>query len=327
MIAVLGATGRIGRHVAAGLAARGVAGARARPRPGSRRRAAAGRPRRPARPAGRCAPRWTAPSQLFLLTPHGPDQDLVEAAAVAAAARPASGGSSRSPAAPPSLGPERRLQHRRGALAQRAAHRGLRAEFCFLRPSFLMQSVLGLPPMAGLLLAPMGDAPIAMVDARDVADCAVAALPDDDVPADTAWHLTGPAARDVRRRGAAPGRPLRQRAAAPRPPRRCAGAAPRRSTSTTPAHGRVLRDRRRRRATTASAATGASPRRSRRSSTSIASLLARSCSPDPSPRKAPRWPPGSGTWPCASQTSTPPSTSSARCSAWSRPSGPAAPPT
>jgi NAD(P)H dehydrogenase (quinone) len=45
----------------------------------------------------------------------------------------------------------------------------------------------------GLLPAPFGRAPIAMVDARDVAACAVAALTkDDDALHGTAWHLTGP---------------------------------------------------------------------------------------------------------------------------------------
>jgi nucleoside-diphosphate-sugar epimerase len=38
----------------------------------------------------------------------------------------------------------------------------------------------------------MGDAPIAMVDARDLADCAVALLLDSDA-GDQAWHVTGPA--------------------------------------------------------------------------------------------------------------------------------------
>ena len=67
---------------------------------------------------------------------------------------------------------------------------GLR--FCFLRPSFLMQNLVAMRPNAGLLLAPMGRAPIAMIDARDVAGCAVAALVDE-AAADQAWQLTGPA--------------------------------------------------------------------------------------------------------------------------------------
>ncbi|MDO9356522.1 MAG: hypothetical protein Q7T55_22685, partial [Solirubrobacteraceae bacterium] len=43
----------------------------------------------------------------------------------------------------------------------------------------------------GILAAPFGGAAIAMVDVRDVAACAVAALVDPD-PVDGAWHLTGP---------------------------------------------------------------------------------------------------------------------------------------
>ena len=54
-----------------------------------------------------------------------------------------------------------------------------------------MQNLLSLPLTGGLLLAPMGHAPVAMVDARDVAACAVAALTGSD--GDGAWHLTGPA--------------------------------------------------------------------------------------------------------------------------------------
>jgi NAD(P)H dehydrogenase (quinone) len=42
-----------------------------------------------------------------------------------------------------------------------------------------------------LLLAPFGRAPIAMVDLRDVAACAVAALLDPD-PLRAPWQLTGP---------------------------------------------------------------------------------------------------------------------------------------
>ena len=83
----------------------------------------------------------------------------------------------------PSLGPERRrpptaVAHWRSE--QRIEAGGL--GFAFLRPSFFMQNLLAAaaPAVArlGLLLAPFGDAPIAMVDARDVAACAVAALLD-----------------------------------------------------------------------------------------------------------------------------------------------------
>jgi hypothetical protein len=76
---------------------------------------------------------------------------------------------------------------------QRIERAGL--EFAFLRPSFFMQNLLETAAPAvsrtGALSAPFGDAPIAMIDARDVAACVVAALLDDR-PADRAWHLTGP---------------------------------------------------------------------------------------------------------------------------------------
>jgi uncharacterized protein YbjT (DUF2867 family) len=55
-----------------------------------------------------------------------------------------------------------------------------------------MQNLLSMPVRAGILAAPMGQVPIAMIDARDVADCAVALLLDTSAP-DTAWQLTGPA--------------------------------------------------------------------------------------------------------------------------------------
>ena len=69
---------------------------------------------------------------------------------------------------------------------------GLR--WTFLRPSFLMQNLVSLPLRGGVLLAPMGHAEIAMVDARDVAAGAIAALTAANGDADGAWHLTGPRA-------------------------------------------------------------------------------------------------------------------------------------
>lgn len=191
MIALLGATGTIGQHVAAGLAERG-AHARALTRDPARPQlplpALAGDLRDPAS----LRDAMTGAEQLFLLTPHHPDQDLLEANAIDAAEAAGvkrivkiSGGA-------PALGPN-------GAAPTAVAHwrserriedSGLR--FCFLRPSFLMQNLLTMTPKAGLLLAPMGHAPIAMIDARDVADCAVALLLDTSAP-DTAWQLTGPA--------------------------------------------------------------------------------------------------------------------------------------
>jgi NAD(P)H dehydrogenase (quinone) len=193
MIGVLGATGRIGRHVAAGLALRGVEG-----------RALVRRPTAdlplPAVHTDLSAPATLAPAldgveRLLLLTAHGPDQELHEAAALDAAVAVGvqrivkiSGGA-------PTLGPNgttaTAVAHWRSE--QRIERSGL--DFAFLRPSFYMQNLLGTvaPTVAasGTLAAPFGHAPIAMVDARDVADCAIAALLDER-PSRRAWQLTGP---------------------------------------------------------------------------------------------------------------------------------------
>jgi NAD(P)H dehydrogenase (quinone) len=130
-------------------------------------------------------------TDLFLLTPHGPDQDAMESNALAAAMAVGikrivkiSGGA-------PSLGPNgasaTAITHWRSE--QRIEASGL--QFQFLRCSFLMQNLLGIQVMGGLMPAPMGDGPIAMIDARDVADCAATLLAQDDAP-DGAWQLTGP---------------------------------------------------------------------------------------------------------------------------------------
>jgi uncharacterized protein YbjT (DUF2867 family) len=191
VIAVLGATGTIGTHVAAGLA---EAGADARALVRNPRHGQTALPTLSAdlRDPASLRKALTNAEQLFLLTPHGPDQDLLELTAVDAAKAAGvhrivkiSGGA-------PALGPN-------GVSSTAVAHwlserrieeAGL--EFCFLRPSFLMQNLQTLPITAGILAAPMGQAPVAMIDARDVAACAVAQLFDRKATS-TAWHLTGPA--------------------------------------------------------------------------------------------------------------------------------------
>ncbi len=191
MIAVLGATGTIGSHVANALAERGAEAI-----------ALVRDPSRPGPPLPAIAADLTdtaslrdainGADQLFLLSPHGPDQDLLETNAVEAAKAAGvrrivkvSGGA-------PSLGPNgvssTAIAHWRSE--RRIEESGL--EFQFLRPSFLMQNLLTMSRKAGLLPAPMGQAPIAMIDARDVAACAVALLLDNEAP-DQAWHITGPA--------------------------------------------------------------------------------------------------------------------------------------
>ena len=70
-----------------------------------------------------------------------------------------------------------------------------RLQLTFLRPSCFMQNLLDAfaPSVAatGLLAGPFGNAPIVMVDIRDVAACAVAALLADGTTS-RAWQLTGP---------------------------------------------------------------------------------------------------------------------------------------
>jgi uncharacterized protein YbjT (DUF2867 family) len=187
MIAVLGASGTIGRHVAGGLAERDVP-ARGLHRPGVDLRD----------PASLRAGMDGADT-LFLLTPHDADQATLEANALAAAVAAGvrrivkiSGGA-------PSLGPNGPAST---AVAHFASEQAIEASglaYTFLRSSFLMQNLLTAvaPTVAqlGVLAAPFGHAPIAMVDARDVAAAAVAALLADDGALDgTAWHLTGPSA-------------------------------------------------------------------------------------------------------------------------------------
>lgn len=193
LIAVLGATGRVGGQIAAGLAELGIE-ARA-----LTRRANTDLPI-PAVDADLDAPDTLAAAldgvdQLLLLTPHGPRQESREAAAIDAAVTAGVARIVKISGSAPSLGPNgpspTAVAHWRGE--QRIERSGLR--FAFLRPSFYMQNLLDTvaPTVAatGVLAAPFGTAPIAMVDIRDVADCAVAALLAD-TETSRAWQLTGP---------------------------------------------------------------------------------------------------------------------------------------
>lgn len=194
MIAVLGATGRIGRPLAEALA----------DTPGEaiavvRRPEASDLPI-PARRGDLTDPAsiraaLDGVSRLFLLTPHGPDQDLHESVVIDAAiassvqhiVKVSGGTSSLGPNGTTSTGTSHWLSE------QRIERSGI--GFTFLRPSFFQQNLLTTvaPVVAktGLLLAPFGHAPIAMIDTRDIAACAAAALTDP-APLDHAWQLTGP---------------------------------------------------------------------------------------------------------------------------------------
>jgi NAD(P)H dehydrogenase (quinone) len=191
MIAVLGGTGTIGTHVSAALAERGVA-ARTLTRHPDRSRTGLPAVAADLRDPSSLREALDGAERLFLLTPHGADQQLFEARAVDAAVAAGVRRVVKISGSAPSLGPNgassTAVTHWRSE--RRIEDSGL--EFCFLRPSFLMQNLESMPIKAGLLAAPMGHAPIAMIDARDVAACAVAALIDDRATG-RGWHLTGPA--------------------------------------------------------------------------------------------------------------------------------------
>jgi uncharacterized protein YbjT (DUF2867 family) len=191
VIAVLGATGTIGKHVSAGLAERAIP-ARMLIRDAGRAELPLPAVAADLRDPTSLREALDGAEQLFLLTPRGTAQQLFEATAVDAAVAAGVRRVVKVSGSAPSLGPN-------GVSSTAIAHwRSERRiedggfDFCFLRPSFLMQNLLSMPIRVGLLAAPMGQAPVAMIDARDVAACAVAALLDEDTSGH-GWHLTGPA--------------------------------------------------------------------------------------------------------------------------------------
>lgn len=194
MIALLGASGRVGRHVAAALADRPV-DARALVRNPAGTDLALPTVAADLRTPESLRAALDGADRLFLLTPHGPDQDLLEAAAIDAAAAAGVEHVVKICGGAASLGPNgvtpTATAHWRSE--QRIERTGM--SFTFLRSSFfqqnLLETVAPIVAKTGLLLSPLGRAPIAMVDARDVAACAVAALLDPE-PGRTAWQLTGP---------------------------------------------------------------------------------------------------------------------------------------
>lgn len=195
MIAVLGATGRVGGRVAAELADRRVQ-ARAlvrRPDASVPLPTVAADLAHPATLRGAL----DGVEALLLITPHGPEQERHEATALDVAVAAGVRRIVKVSGTAPSLGPN-------GPAATAVAHwrserrierSGL--QFTFLRPSFYMQNLLETiaPSVAatGILASPFGNAPIAMVDVGDVAACATAALLDARGP-NRAWQLTGPRA-------------------------------------------------------------------------------------------------------------------------------------
>ena len=197
MILVTGATGRVGGEVVRLLAARGapvrafVRGAHADGGPAVE--VAHGDFARPET----LEPALEGVERVFLASSQDPRQAELQGNVVEAAARAGvkrivklSGiAASVAPAARTAIGRahwETEQQIERSGIA-----------FTLLRPNLYMQSLLEwsapLARQTGVLAAPMGDAPIAMVDARDVAAVAVAALVDT-ADRSAVYEVSGPRA-------------------------------------------------------------------------------------------------------------------------------------
>ncbi len=195
MIGVLGANGRLGGLVARELAAAGVSACALvrSPLAGSWIEARHADLRDPAS----LDAAFHGLQRLLLVTPHGPDQDLLEQAAITAARRAGIERIVKVSGTPSSLGSSGPTST---AVAHWRSERLIEAagvDFTFLRPSFFMQNLterFATPAgLLGVLASPLGRAPIAMVDARDIAACATQALLADE-GGQRAWHLTGPEA-------------------------------------------------------------------------------------------------------------------------------------
>ena len=195
-IAILGGTGRIGRHAVAALEAAG-ADLRLLVRAGG-----AAPSRLPSVVVDLDAPSGLDAAladcaRLLLLTPHGPQQERREHAAVTAAARAGVAGIVKVSGCPASLSPNGPTSTAVGHWRTERLVERLGLAFAHVRPTFLFQNLLETvaPVVArtGTLVGPFADEPIAMVDARDVADCAAALLLAPEL-GDRAHAVTGPAA-------------------------------------------------------------------------------------------------------------------------------------
>ena len=197
-VLLLGATGRIGPHVARELVSRGVAVAALVRDPS---RAAAVLPAAVALVAGdfhddtAVQRALEGATSLLLLTPHGPDmaaaqQRLVGWAAKAGARVVKISGTSSAIRAD---GPDAGRQH--WQVEQDLAGSGL--GFVILRPNAFMQTLL--PPIAasvrtnGVVINPLGPAGISLVDCADIGAAAAAVLTAEHHDGHT-FALTGPAA-------------------------------------------------------------------------------------------------------------------------------------
>lgn len=198
MIGVLGATGRVGALICDGLAEQGDAACAIvrRPSPG------VPLPRRTADLHDGDALRTAlhGVDRLLLLTPNSEEQAQLEANALAAAKHAGVGHIVKISGGAATLGPN-------GVTATAAAHwrseQAIEASglgYTFLRPSIYAQGMLEtLAPLAaklGFIPSPFGRAAVALLDVRDLAECAISALLEP--PAEhSAWSVTGARALPV----------------------------------------------------------------------------------------------------------------------------------
>ncbi|MFF3941066.1 SDR family oxidoreductase [Streptomyces phaeofaciens] len=202
MILVIGATGKIGGEVARLLVSAGSP-VRALVRNPSRATALAGQGVELATgdlgDAASLDRAMQGVDRMFLVSAQDPRQADLQGNAVDAALRASVGHIVKVSGISPSVSPggpaEIGRQHWR--TEHRIEETGV--PFTFLRPGFFMQNLLETAaPMVsklGLLAAPMADAPIAMVDSRDIAAVAATVLTSDNHH-DRVYDVTGPRAFD-----------------------------------------------------------------------------------------------------------------------------------
>ena len=196
MILVTGATGKVGQEVVRQLATAGVP-ARALVRDPTRAshiripgiEVVVGDLERPETlPAA-----FAGVDRVFLLTPAAPDQVALQSNALEAGRRAGAGRIVKlSVAGGPDAGTQIGRWH--WATEKQIVASGL--GFTFLRPTLYMQQILAYAPSiaaTGSFSAPMGAGEIAVVDTRDVASVAVAALTEDGHDR-RIYDLTGPEA-------------------------------------------------------------------------------------------------------------------------------------
>jgi uncharacterized protein YbjT (DUF2867 family) len=182
VILVTGATGKVGQEVVRQLASAGVP-ARALVRDPLRASAiripgidvAVGDLARPET----LPPIFEGVDRIFLLTPAAPEQVEIQSNALEAGRR---AGAKRIVKVSVAGGPDAGTQIGRWHWATEKQIEASGLGFTFLRPTLYMQQMLAYAPSiaeTGTFSAPMGAGEIAVVDARDVAGVAVAALTED----------------------------------------------------------------------------------------------------------------------------------------------------